>query len=55
MYHVSFPGFGINVTVNPMAFQIGGHDFAWYGIIIAAAFLLAFFYTHQKLQTFSHG
>lgn len=52
MFHVSFPGFGINVTVKPVAFQIAGHDFAWYGIIIAAAFLLAFFYTLKSCKRF---
>lgn len=52
MFHVTFPGLGINVTVNPKAFSIGNHDFAWYGIIIAAAFLLAFFYTVKSCKRF---
>ncbi len=52
LFHVTFPGFGINVTVKATAFQIGGHDFAWYGIIIAAAFLLAFFYTLKSCKRF---
>lgn len=51
-YHVQFPGLGINVTVNPYAFQIGGHRFAWYGIIIAAAFLLAFLYVLKSCKRF---
>ena len=44
MYHVQFPGLGINITLNPVAFQIGNHPIAWYGIIIATGFLLAFLY-----------
>jgi phosphatidylglycerol:prolipoprotein diacylglycerol transferase len=52
MYNVTFPGLGINVEINPYAFQIGGHEFAWYGIIIAAAFLLAFFYTVKSCKRF---
>jgi len=44
MYHVQFPGLGINITLNPIAFKIGSHPIAWYGIIIATGFLLAFLY-----------
>lgn len=44
MYHVQFPGLGINITLNPIAFKIGSHQIAWYGIIIATGFLLAFLY-----------
>ena len=40
---VKFPGLGINIDINPVAFSIGGFDVYWYGIIIAAAMLLAIF------------
>lgn len=52
MYHVQFPGVGINITINPTAFTIGGHPFAWYGIIIAAGFLLAFLYVMKSCRKF---
>lgn len=52
MYHVQFPGVGINITINPTAFTIGGHSFAWYGIIIAAGFLLAFLYVMKSCKKF---
>lgn len=52
MYNVTFPGLGINVTVNPTAFRIGNHDFAWYGVIIAVAFLLAFLYAIKSCKRF---
>ncbi len=52
MYHVQFPGIGINVTINPTAFYINGHPFAWYGILIAIGFLLAFFYTLKSCKRF---
>lgn len=52
MYNVTFPGLGINVTVNPTAFRIGNHDFAWYGVIIAVGFLLAFLYVIKSCKKF---
>ena len=52
MYHVEFPGLGINITVNPTAFTVGGHAFAWYGIIIAVGFLLALLYTVKSCKHF---
>ena len=52
MYHVQFPGLGINVTLDPIAFRIGNYPIAWYGIIIAAGFLLAFLYTMSSCRKF---
>ena len=40
---VKFPGLGINIDISPVAFNIGGFEVYWYGIIIAAAMLLAIF------------
>jgi len=40
---VEFPGLGISIDVSPVAFSIGGFQIYWYGIIIAAAMLLAIF------------
>ncbi len=52
MYNVQFPGLGINVTINPVAFKIAGHSFAWYGVIIATGFLLAFLYAMVSSKRF---
>lgn len=41
---VSFPQWGLQVTVNEVAFRIGTYEIRWYGIIIALGFLLGVFY-----------
>lgn len=38
---VTFPGLGLTLKLNRVAFSIFGHDIYWYGIIIACGFLLA--------------
>ena len=38
---VSFPGLGLEFELNRVAFSVFGHNIYWYGIIIAAGFLLA--------------
>lgn len=52
MYQVQFPGFGISIPVKPTAFTVAGHPFAWYGIIIAVAFLTAFAYVLKSCKSF---
>ena len=45
MYHVSFPGLGIeNLPINRVAFSIGSFNVYWYGILIATGLLLAVLY-----------
>lgn len=44
MYTVQFPKLGWEFHVNPTAFHVGDAPIAWYGIIIAAGFVLAFLY-----------
>nr|WP_316624222.1 prolipoprotein diacylglyceryl transferase [uncultured Ruminococcus sp.] len=47
MYHVSFPGLGINeLPVNRVAFSIGSFNIYWYGILIATGLLLAVLYAY---------
>lgn len=47
MYHVSFPGLGINdLPVNRVAFSIGSFNVYWYGILIATGLLLAVLYAY---------
>ena len=43
-HQVSFPHLGWEFTVNTVAFSIGNYHIYWYGIIIAAGFLLAILY-----------
>lgn len=44
MYTVQFPKLGWEFHVDPTAFRIGDTPIAWYGIIIAVGFMLAFLY-----------
>ena len=47
MFHVSFPGLGINdLPVNRVAFSIGSFRIYWYGILIATGLLLAVLYAY---------
>lgn len=41
---VVFPGLGLQLELNPIAFTLFGWPIHWYGIIIAAGFLLAVAY-----------
>ena len=41
MVEVKFPGLGIDVNVNPVAFHIGSIEVYWYGILIAFALVLS--------------
>ncbi len=57
LYHVSFPGLGINdLPINRIAFsfEIGGNEFNiyWYGIIIAFAFLLCIILASKQSPKF---
>ena len=47
MFHVSFPGLGINdLPINRVAFSIGSFNVYWYGILIATGLLLAVLYAY---------
>ena len=48
---ITFPNLGIEIDPNPVAFTVFGKDIYWYGIIIAAGFLLAVFYMLCLLYT----
>ncbi len=53
VYHVSFPGLGINdIEVNRVAVSVGGFSIYWYGILIAIGFLLALFYAMKSLKRY---
>ena len=49
---ITFPGLGISVDPAPVAFTVFGKDIYWYGIIIAAGFLLAYFYMDRRAKVF---
>lgn len=49
---VFFPGLGLEFELNRVAFSIFGHSIYWYGIIIAAGFLLAVAFGLWKLSEF---
>ena len=50
---VIFPGLGnISLEMNPVAFTLFGRGVAWYGIIIAAGFLLAALYVLRRAPSF---
>ena len=38
---VKFPGWGINIDVNPVSFHLGKIEVYWYGLLIAVAIVLA--------------
>lgn len=49
---LSFPGLGLELQLNRVAFSIGSVDIYWYGIIIATGFLLAILYTTKRMKEF---
>lgn len=50
---VSFPGLGIDLTVNRVAFSIFGMDIYWYAIIIMTGFALAVAYAFCNIKRFN--
>jgi len=50
---VFFPGLGLEFELNRVAFSVFGHNIYWYGIIIAAGFLLAVAYGLWQAPRFS--
>ena len=53
MHTVAFPGLGIeDFTLNRVAFHLGSWPIYWYGIIIAAGFLLAVVYCCRVSKRF---
>ena len=50
---VFFPGLGLEFELNRVAFSPFGHNIYWYGVIIAAGFLLAVIYGLWRAPQFS--
>lgn len=49
---ITFPNLGITVDPDPVAFTVFGKSIYWYGIIIAAGFLLAVLYMMHRAKDF---
>ena len=49
---ITFPNLGISVSPSRVAFNVLGKDIYWYGIIIAAGFLLAVIYAMRRAPSF---
>ena len=49
---ITFPNLGITVDPDPVAFTVFGKNIYWYGIIIAAGFLLAVLYMLWRAPVF---
>ena len=49
---VSFPGLGLEFQLNRVAFHVGSWPVYWYGVIIAAGFLLAVMYCSRQAPRF---
>lgn len=49
---ITFPNLGISVNPSPVAFTLLGKDVYWYGIIIAAGFILAVLYAMGRCREF---
>lgn len=54
VYHVQFPGLGLDLTVNRVALAIGGFNIYWYGVIIAAGMLLGELYAFRQGRGLRH-
>lgn len=51
--NVSFPGLGIELTINRVAFSIFGFDIYWYALIIMTGLILAVVYALLHLDRFN--
>lgn len=49
---VTFPGLGLEFELSPIAFTVFGWPVHWYGVIIAAGFLLAVLYGYWRAPRF---
>lgn len=52
MKSVTFPGLGLEFTLNPVAFTVFGWEIYWYGVIIATGFMLAVIYCMGQSKKF---
>ena len=50
--NVTFPGLGIDLNIDAVAFQIGSFQIRWYALIIAFGFILAAVYCFRRAKKF---
>lgn len=48
MHQVSFPGLGLDFSINSVAFSIGTYEVRWYALFIATGFILAVLYANRR-------
>ena len=53
MNKITFPNLNLEFNIDPVAFQVGGKEVYWYGIIIMSGILLALFLAHSKIKKMS--
>lgn len=53
MFNVSFPGLGLEFTINRVAFSIGDFSIYWYAICIATGVVLALVYAYFNAKRFN--
>ena len=47
---ISFPGLGISLNINPVAFHIGSKPIYWYALIILTGFILGFLFIFRDCE-----
>lgn len=52
MQPITFPNLGLQLDINPVAFNILGRDIYWYGIIIVSGIILALFLAWRNRDTY---
>ena len=52
IYHVSFPGLGLELTVNRVAFTLFGINIYWYGVLIALGLMLGLAYAFAHARSY---
>ncbi len=50
--NVTFPGLGLDMEIQPVAFTIAGKEIYWYGIILALGYFLAVVYALRRVKAF---
>lgn len=50
---IAFPGLGLELNINRVAFTVFGRPFYWYGIIIALGFLLGVLYISKNAKRYN--
>ena len=50
--HVTFPGLGLSMTINRVAFTVFGVPVYWYGICIALGLVLGLAFAFSKARSY---